>query len=142
MKIWHEIKSEFRTDGSLRDIYVENINSTVWEAFIKSVKNSEYKIQFNHGEVVKILPNTFTEIKELRETEHTTLWLWLSKEIQINCHFFIDSEIELDVSPSDIQDEVSYLKLINFMQWLSSALKHEVKLTHEGSQDQVILSVG
>ncbi|AFU99919.1 hypothetical protein [Simiduia agarivorans] len=141
MKQWDEIKSEFETDGSLRDIYVEDINLSIWNSFISEVKRSNYKVEFSHGDEGIELPDDLSTIKGLQQTNPTTLYIWLSEGIQLNCHFFVNTEIELDVSPHDIQSENSYIKLVNFLKWLAIVTNREVKLTHEGSQEMVILSV-
>ncbi|WP_288130749.1 protein export chaperone SecB [Microbulbifer sp.] len=141
MKQWSEIKPEFGVDGSLRDIYIENVDASVWGVFIDGVKQSSYKFDFTHGDIERDLPGSLNQIKVLQETNPTTLHLWLSDSIQINCHFFIESEIELDLSPSEIQSASSYSKLIDFLEWLASITERAVKLTHEGAQEQVILSV-
>ena len=142
MKSWCDIKAEFDTDGSLRDIYIENISPEIWEGFINNVKASEYRFEFSHGGEVIGLPSNLYQIKLLQETEPTTLRIWLNEEIQINCHFFEGSEIELDVSPKDITGEPEYQLLTSFLFWLHKTLNQRVILTHENAQDQVILSVG
>ncbi|WP_299775911.1 protein export chaperone SecB [uncultured Pseudoteredinibacter sp.] len=141
MKQWCDIKNEFDTDGSLRDIYVENIDSAVWNDFIGEVKRSKYKFEFSHGDVEKELPFDLNAIKSMQQADPTTLYIWVTDNIQLNCHFFVETEIELDVSPHDIQTESAYSQLVAFLKWLATVTKSEVKLTHEGIQEQVILSV-
>ena len=141
MKAWSEIKEEFEADGSLRDIYVEDIDSAVWEIFIGSIKSSKYKLEFTHGDASLEIPTSLAEVKRLQETDPTTLFVWLNEKIQVNCHFFIETEIELDVSPNDIISEPEYKVLIGFLEWLARTLKERVILTHEGMQNHVILSV-
>ena len=142
MKVWSEIKDEFRADGSLRDIYVEGIDPLQWGTFIEGVASSIYRHVFTHGGVEIDLPNNLAEIKKLQESNPTTLAIWLTDKIQVNCHFFVENEIELDISPRDILGEHEYRVLIVFLEWISSMLKERVILTHENTQDQVILSVG
>ncbi len=141
MKLWSDIKHEFETDGSLRDIYVEDIDSAVWNKFIGEVKRSGYKFEFSHGDVEKEFPCDLNAIKSMQQTDPTTLYIWVTDNIQLNCHFFVETEIELDVSPHDIQTESAYIQLVTFLEWLATVTKNEVKLTHEDMQDQVILSV-
>jgi len=142
MKQWNDIKGEFKTDGSLRDIYAENINLEKWDEFLRSIRLTGFKLEFTHGDKPMELPNTISEIKQLQETDPTTLFIWLGDTIQINCHFFMDTEIEMDVSPHDVTSESAYLLLVNFLGWLATLTNKNVKLTHEGSQEQVILNVG
>ena len=142
MKQWNDIKDEFELDGSLRDIYVESIEPIVWDHFIARIKESEYRIHFSHGDLERELPDDFGTIREMQSSEPTILLIWISDNIQLNCHFFVDTEIELNVSPHDIQSEFAYSQLLSFLEWLASLTASEVKLTHEGMQEQVIVSVG
>lgn len=105
------------------------------------IKGSKYEIDFYHGDGKLELPENLLLIKRLQETDSTTLCIWLPEKTQINCHFFVETEIDLDVSPRDIQNENAYLQLLNFQEWLSKSMGKEVKLTHEGAQELVILSV-
>jgi len=142
MKQWQEIKSEFETDGTLRDIYIFEGDVELWDSFLKLISSSEYRTEFNHGEVGMSLPLSFAQIKVLQETDPTTLFVWVGENIQVNCHFFIETEIELDVSPHDIGSEEAFHELVSFLSWLSSSLNRKVCLTHEGSPDMKIIEMG
>lgn len=142
MKAWSKIKEEFDADGSLRDICVEDVDPGIWEVFIGNVKSSEFRLEFTHGGESVNIPNTFAEVKQLQEADPTILHIWLNEEIHVNCHFFCETEIELDVSPREIQGEPEYEVLTDFLDWLASRLGRKVVLTHENSPDRVILSVG
>ncbi|MDU9409553.1 hypothetical protein RTH74_18245 [Pseudomonas sp. zfem001] len=141
MKDWLEVNEEFAVDGSLRDIYVLDVCVDVWNEFIKKVKNESFEFKFVHGSSERALPDNFYKIKELQQTNPTTLCIWLDNNIKVNCHFFMETEIELDISPREIRSLAEYKILTSFMKWLSNILRKPAILTHEGSQDQVILSV-
>lgn len=140
MKKWSEIKDEFELDGTLRDIIAENTNPEIWNIFIKKLQKSSYRLEFTHGDSTKNIPESYEQIKKLQNTDPTTLFIWLNETIQANCHFFIDSEIEIDVSPHDITNEQNFLTLAAFLKWLSKAVCTRVSLTHEASPDLEILS--
>ncbi|KZN57979.1 hypothetical protein N473_26505 [Pseudoalteromonas luteoviolacea CPMOR-1] len=137
---WNDLKEEFEVDGSLRDIYIENITVNKWNQFLDYAKSSEYKLEFTHGDQSIEIPQTLKSIKELQETEPTTLFIWLNENIQLHCHFFIETEIELDLSPYDIRSEKDFRVLLAFIEDLAQALENRVIVTHEGMQEQVILS--
>ncbi len=139
MERWGDIKSEFDVDGSLRDIYVENTTENQWNHFINEISSSNFQITFTHGGVTKKLPNNFQDIKKLQEENPTTLAILLDNNILVHCHFFIISEIELDITPEHINDENGYNAMLSFINWLSSILDHIVILTHENAKDMVIL---
>lgn len=141
MKSWNSIKSEFDSDGSLRDIYVYDSSPLLWDRFITEISSSNYKLEFTNGEALLELPRTLSEIKRLQRNDPTILFIWIDDEIQANCHFFIEGEIEIDISPSDINSEDDYLRLVDFLNWLCNVLKCNVVLTHEGSPNLEILRV-
>jgi hypothetical protein len=141
MKTWDEVKSEFETDGSLRDIYVWNADVDLWNVFLRKIAHSPYRTEFFHGERRVDLPSQFIEIKALQETDITILHVWTNDKIQLNCHFFLASEIELDASPYDISGEPEYNALVGFLKWLSGELGRKVVLTHEGSPNLKILEI-
>jgi len=115
------------------------ILSQIWNIFIKKIQKSSYRLEFTHGDNTKNIPESYEQIKKLQNTDPTTLFIWLNETIQANCHFFIDSEIEIDVSPHDITNEHNFLALAAFLKWLSKELCTRVCLTHEASPDLEIL---
>jgi hypothetical protein len=139
MKEWRDIKKEFEPEGSLRDIYIEDINESVWNLFLSNLPDSGYKLYFTHDQEVVALPQSFAEIRKLQETKPTTLGIAIGDGIWINCHFFMESEIELDLSPKDIDTESKFKNLIGFLHWLNLGLRKPVKLTHENTQTDIIL---
>jgi hypothetical protein len=138
---WKDKRVEFKPDGSLRDIYVYETNHSRWDCFLKHVIYSEYHYEFWHGGSKSTLPNNFLEIKQLQKTEPTLLKIFLQKSIQVNCHFFVEYEVELDVSPSEINGESEFNLLVSFLYWLCRLFNSNVYLTHENSPEQVILNV-
>jgi len=99
MNLWSNKQHEFKPDGSLRDIYVYDVNKDVWESLINKIIESEYGHKFWHGEFQVNLPTRFSDIRKLQETDPTTLNIFLHNNIQVNCHFFVENEIEMDIAP-------------------------------------------
>ena len=58
------------------------------------------------------------------------LSIWLGG-VQLNCHFFAEREIELDLDPRQITSEESFNALRQFMEPLADALQHPILLTPE-----------
>ena len=139
MKEWSEVKKDFVPEGSLRDIYIEDVNESTWNLLLSELPGSGYEFSFAHGQKVMALPDSFAEIKQLQKTDPTTLRIAVEKGIWVHCHFFIESEIELDLSPRDIDSEVRFNSLVSFLRWLHLGLRKPVKLTHENSETEVIL---
>ena len=139
MKEWCDVKEEFEPEGSLRDIYIEDIDESVWDQFIDSILDSAYELKFTHGQKIATIPRSFNEIRQLQKSDPTTLGIVIENGIRINCHFFVESEIELDLSPREIDSENKFKSLISFLSWVNVSLCKPVKLTHENAQTEVIL---
>ncbi|MGS0535829.1 hypothetical protein [Pseudoalteromonas sp. SaAl2] len=137
---WNKLKSEFENDGSLRDIYALDTNADSWSLFLDNLRLSNYKFEFKHGDEVLNLPSNYTSIRKLQEVNPTTLTIWLS-EIRVNCHFFVESEIEMDISPAEINSKENFKELMAFITWFSYSLQVDVVLTHENAKDFEIIRV-
>lgn len=61
--------------------------------------------------------------------------------MQINCYFFTEEEIEMDVDPKEISSKESYESLLSFLEWLSSSLGRNTYVTFENSPAETILIV-
>ena len=141
MKSYSDISLDFNPDGSLRDIYVFECNNSLWNMLIQSITKSDYRHEFWHGKTLEALPCEFDSIKMLQETDPTVLKIFLPKGIQVNCHFFVENEIEMDITPKEIINETGYNTLVSFLKWLASIVHRTVVLTYENSPEKVILSV-
>ncbi|ABD79728.1 hypothetical protein [Saccharophagus degradans] len=115
MKEWRDVKKELEPEGSLRDIYIEDIDESVWDLFLHNIRGSVYELKFTHGQNLVSLPENFNEIRHLQESDPTTLGIVLENGICINCHFFVESEIELDLSPREIDSESKFKSLVSFL---------------------------
>ncbi len=139
---WTQLKEEFEVDGSLRDVYIEDINLAKWDQFLDFIKLSKYEVEFRHGGNLQSLPDTFSSIKNLQDAEPTILSIKLNANFCLNCHFFMETEIELDLSPRDVSSEADFEVLLEFLDKLSSSLGCRVVLTPEDTPEQAILSYG
>lgn len=133
--------SGLEIDGSLRDIYVFDTSIAIWNRFLDLLYDSSYQCQcFSNGDVVTHF-RSFQQIKEVQLSHKTLLTISLSEGATINCHFFVEDEIEMDMDPRDFQSESNVLILEKFLTWLSCSLDRQVTLTHENSPDHQIYKV-
>jgi len=140
MDRWHNLKSHFEQDGSLRDIIVTSNDKITWSLFFTALKSAEYSHVFTHGGVVRALPDSIDSIWNLQSSEPTLLSVQVG-DMLINCHFFKSYEIEFDLDPKDIKSKSDFSLLLNFLSWLNKSIKSSVLVTHENSRDEVILSI-
>ena len=82
------------------------------------------------------LPDTYLEAMTRGRDAAANLSIPVGDGV-VNCHFFDDTELELDIRPSDYQTEESWDALSSFLQGLADNLKREVIMTAENTQERV-----
>ncbi len=132
-----EVKSALAPDGALRDFYVFGISPQEWERFISIVPSIAQRSVFTWGEQELPLPNSFGVIQEMQQQNPTNLTMWVSGQT-VCCHFFIDSEIELDFRPNEFQDQTRWDDLVAFFQAIVDAIGKKGVITLENCEDHVI----
>lgn len=115
---WKKLKREiYFCDGSLRDIYVQNISESDWRKWIRHV-NENYKLEWFNGLAQKSenLINEQIAIDYLNRKHDlcSSVSIYLGK-IQLNCHFFDSTEIENDISPNDITCFEDHQSILEYM---------------------------
>ncbi len=73
----------------------------------------------------------------MQETNPTTLTIWIG-ELTVCCHFFLDSEIELDFRPNDVKDEQSWNDLVIFFQSIVKIIGKNGIITQENMEEHII----
>ncbi len=141
MTEWNSVQQGFEPDGALRDVYIAPANAVLWNEFIAWVSHAGYHSEFWHGQSKKTLPQNFQEIRLFQQTNPTTLKLFLSGGVQINCHFFTDDEIELDIDPREIQDQEAFINLLEFLKGVTTALRRNARVTYENSPEDELFVV-
>jgi hypothetical protein len=141
---WEDIKEKiYYLDGSLRDIYVQDVTKADWKNWTDFV-NTNYKTSFYTYE---------TEIKKENIDLNKILEYWngqidncatatvFTGNIKINAHFFTDLEIENDITPKEIISIDDHNILLEYMIGVSNELDKKVILTPENMPDVILISV-
>lgn len=136
---WEELKWIFEPDGTLRDIYVENVNMEDWKILINYLNanhNLKYGSSNDHNIVNKADKDYLIKLlsDETGEMELKTLSI-IVENIIINTHFFSIDKIEFDIEPREINSEADYEKLLSFMNEISRLLNKPLILTGENQID-------
>jgi len=132
---WDNIAWIFEPDGSLRDIYVQDISIDEWHKLIDFL-NSNYKLrygitgdcrdsnQIDKDYIIEYLTDNTGEL----ECKSVTIYI---EGVNINCHFFLPDQIEFDIDPKEIKSIDDYKKVEGFMISVSKTLRNQVILTGE-----------
>lgn len=141
---WTKLKNEiYYCDGSLRDIYVLQTSFEDNEKWADLV-NQLYTIKwFNSLTQTVEQKINFEVVRGYLEGEHdlcSSASVFIGK-IQINNHFFVENEIENDVSPEEINTILDHEKIIKYMTEISILLDKTVILTPENEQEMTLIRV-
>ena len=141
---WKEIQeSVYYLDGSLRDIYVQNVTKDDWLTWINFV-NKNYQLSMKVHETDEIYNKINNEL--ILDYWHgkyencSTASIFLDG-IKINTHFFSSLEIENDITPLEINSIEDHQKLLNYLIDISKILKKTIILTAENSPEIILIQV-
>lgn len=147
MKLWEELRrGVYNIDGSYRDIYVLQTNRQDWSNWIAFV-NGHYPVRweaegYNDGQPLKKIEADFIAQRwQLASERLTVLGSVFLEQVQVNCHFFVDTEIENDIDPKQILSLADHERLMSYLVGLSTALGKEVIVTEENAEEAVWIRV-
>ena len=129
-----DAKGYLYQDGSLRDIYILATTERELEAFFDYVRPMIADGDFRIDGDPSPSPRTYLEAMVAGRDAAVTLSIPAGDGV-VNCHFFDDSELELDFRPNDYQTAESWDALSSFIQGLADAVQREVLVTPENTQD-------
>lgn len=140
---WEVLKrGVYREDGSLRDVYVLGTTRADWHRWIAFV-NARYPVRWHadgrHEDVPgdAIEADFFAQYWEAGADRLATTVRVLVGPVQVNCHFFVETEIENDVDPREVRTPADHAGILAYLVDLSTALGKEVILTEENAEQEV-----
>ncbi|MBF9254650.1 hypothetical protein I2I11_15200 [Pontibacter sp. 172403-2] len=142
---WEDIKWIFEPDGSLRDIYVQNVSISDWEKLI-DLLNENYPLKYGiTGEARSASQIDKQDVISFL-TDRTGEMYCRSTTVDVggvhaNCHFFLSEQIEFDIDPKEISSVEDFEKVEKFMQSISWALEQQVTLTDENTPEFPLIKV-
>ena len=129
-----EARKHLDQDGSLRDVYVLATTQRELEYFFDHVRPMIADGDFRLDGESSPLPDTYQEAMKRSRDSAATLSIPAGDGV-VNCHFFDDSELELDFRPNDYQTAESWDALSSFLQGLADAMQREVIVTAENTKE-------
>ncbi len=125
----------FHQDGSLRDIYVQNVDVDQWEKFLDFVRSGGFVLRYSRDREAAQLPSSAAHILADKSCAHN-LTIDVGG-VGICCHFFVTDEIELDIDPREVTTPAAVDHVLRFMSGLGACLVRDVILTEENSPEYV-----
>jgi len=138
-----EVEASFLFNISWRDIYVKESSVDDWEKWIDWV-NKNYRIDWHNGKTEKDEPQIdFNVIKECWNGNQdliSTAKVFIDN-IQVNAHFFDDSEIENDIDPREFTSIQDHNKLLEYLKKVSAICAKPVFVTPENCPEIILMRI-
>jgi hypothetical protein len=123
-------------DGdSLWDVYLLGTDRGDWQRLLDWLRGSGIPLSFIRGAASEAVPDDVIDAFALREDQDTCTLFIDPNGIRINTHFFIESEIELDLDPRDVRNASDLTRLQVFLTCIAGLLGRPVLITPENGQD-------
>ena len=130
-----DVPNLWEVDGSLRDIYVLGTTARSWETFLAFA--AAYPLAYSFDGEARSLPPA-REIFANRSGSH--LLSIAIGSVTVNCHFFVESEIELDVDPKEVKGPEEHFQVLRFVEGLAIKVGRPVLVTPENGAEIPFLS--
>ncbi len=130
---WNDIQWIFEPDGSLIDIYVQDISLREWEKLIDHL-NANFNLTYSDQDkidkkyVLEYLQDTSGEL----ESKSLTIQL---EQIKVNGYFFLSEQIEFDIDPKEVNSLSDFELIEKFMTSISDTLQEQITLTAESNPE-------
>jgi|APAra7269096714_1048519.scaffolds.fasta_scaffold01049_20 hypothetical protein len=121
-------------DGSLRDVLIRETTLTDWAVLLDLSRR--HAVDYQVDGAAMALPSA-ERIFASRDVSH--LLRIRVGQADLNCHFFLVEEIELDIDPRQIIELETHQALLGFLADVATATGNTVDITEENSPDVVLL---
>lgn len=132
---FHDVGGLWDRNGSLRDIYVQNMETVHWERFERMIAECECRYTFDG--VPLPFPGTRSVLAN-RDGSHL-LSILLGGPV-VNCHFFVAQQLELDVCPKEVAGPAEHDKVLAFVEKLAHTVGLPADITPENGEYKPFLT--
>jgi hypothetical protein len=133
---WAAQRVEFEPDGSLRDIYVDKTSLDDWRAAVALVRRLDRSAALRRAGVRVPLDGSVDRI--FAEDDRAYLLTFRICGVRLAAHFFVQEQIEFDLSPSDVRSGLQLRALLEFVSDLSNVTGKVCVLTPENVMNRPI----
>ena len=125
-----EPRDLWERDGSFRDVCIFDASANDWNVLCDLAR--EYGHRYTNDGSEKPLP----EVHGIFENRNGSHLLQITVgRVFANCHFFVPTEIELDLDPREINDAQDHTEVLLFLERLSERTSKTVTVTAENAED-------
>jgi hypothetical protein len=138
---WESVKTEFVWEGSWRDVCVPGVSINDWRAMAAAILSAGFVNEFQTGGAVARFPEDVAAAFARSPDSSTSLWSVFADRVRLCCHFFDESEIELDLDPREVAGQSELDAVLEFMRVLAAATRKDALLTPENMHDAPFIRV-
>ncbi len=134
---WEKVRADFEPDGSLRDIYVFGTTLADWSVLMTLALETDRAAELT------------VEGDRLPSPQPSAAWFggasgpllrFRAGRVTLACHFFTDTQIELDFQPGEVCDRDALRALLSFVAELSRRTAKPAHICHENAPGRPIVS--
>jgi len=137
---WEMVCGEFEFDGSWRDIYVLETSIADWQSALAALRDSAFDLRYSVAGETAPLPPEASAAFPMKGMGDRLLQV-KAGGVTLNCHFFLDEQIEFDLDPRQVAGQTDLDAILTFMNVLADACRKPAVLTPENLEDRPILKV-
>ena len=140
MHDWDDLKAEFVWEGSWRDICVADTSIADWQAALEMIGDAGFRLKFTNDGAECTPPEDALQI--FGQPRETTFFLAVFVGgVQLNCHFFAESEVEFDLDPREVVGQAELDAVLSFMRKLAASTRKSAVMTPENAHEVAFLRV-
>jgi hypothetical protein len=139
--LWINLEAAFKFDGSWRDVYVLDTTRDDWLRVIAMIEQAGYPLSFEGSLLGSRFPEDLASLFPHGAESLTTTLSFDVGSIRMNCHFFVEDNIEFDLDPRQVVGESEFRALLYFMAKLSQACGKPALLAPENLPIAPLLTV-
>ena len=126
---WADVSVLFQFDGSWLDIYGPDNDPAAWDQFVGALPGWRWRYRYTQAGDPSELPSSLVPFRE-HFARGPLLEIQVGR-VALNCHFFAEAQIELDLDPREVQGDADLRELLAFITCLSATLRGPVVFTPE-----------
>ena len=131
---WANCQADFIFDGALIDLIVPGTNREDWETFWAALRTGPFSLHAYRDDKPISLPESVAWIMSERKLASIMVAIQVGS-ISVHCHFF-GGDLELDIDPREIKDQVGFEFLLTIMRFVADILKKQVFAVPEGGDPE------
>ena len=135
---WDRCRDEFRSDRSLRDIYITQTTLSDWRAIYPLLRDAS-GAEFSVDGVSQPPPAKIEQAFAIRLSASPMLRFRIGRALVV-FHFFSEAEIECDFIPEEITSQTDLDALLEFLRQLGEKTGKRVVVTPENAPEFPFIS--